>query len=79
MYVPLLLFCTIELHVAIYSFVALFIFALFALLQLVAELHHLLAFCPMTILRSPPVNLLALDATVAMGLAALAKLASDGV
>ena len=43
--------------------------------QLLPELRHTLAFLPMTVLRSSPMNLLAFDAAVAVRLACLAQLA----
>ena len=46
--------------------------------QLLLELHDTLAFLPMAILRSIPMNLLAGGTAVAVGLAPLSQLARDG-
>ena len=60
-------------------FGSIFIFAQLVLLHLLRQLHNTLAFLSVAILRSFPVNLLAFDGAVAVGLATLAKLASGGV
>ena len=62
-----------------YLAASLSIFAQLVLLHFLVELHDLLAFGAVTILRSAPVNLLTFDAAVAIGLATLAELASSGI
>ena len=62
-----------------YLAASLSIFAQLVLLHFLVELHDLLAFGAVTILRSAPVNLLTFDAAVAIRFAPLAQLASIGI